>query len=1508
MRKRLHKGLWICLLIVCVYVMGTQSVLSVAAEQISERITSLRYDLEITEPILEEYADGSGMFRANAVCADRVVGTEIQVVVAFYDSKDEMLECWIASQTLTEQGQINLSGTVPDYASVSVNFFEGDSLNPICPTVQHLMEQQKTDGNTKELISALEKRIKAHDHAIRQLEQELDSLLNGFSGNVLLSRNYGQRTVTDGGAGNQTSNVRTTITGFTTYMTKDVMFGDADSIEGLILNDFRIEKVEGFGQVELEIQFRNFDSSLTKNVVSKSILVKSYVVPVTPNGLDNYQVVVPIRRSDLAELNDEFLLGMRIISAGSVVRMEFSHNTTAVIHAKNSEKLTDDPGWCKYAGYYTSKATPTSSRQALSPDIIFSTVKTRDVSNMVDHTLTKSGSAADAAAVGDALSELTDNVGRLGHALEDTVLVEQKEFFNSGKITGKEGIGTIDMNGFGFIILKEWLTEDVSGVRVNLYLNGKTDMPVTCEVLNSNKQVINNLSVTDTLSADGEHIFDISFGADDIEEDFCYLAIYNADRENGYWLGFSTIDTSSEWYQKTSTSGIPPIYMYGTQKTWIRPTSYPKRYFALLFDVTTTVEREDIATKEYIDEKLSESRTSSSYDMIQAAEEYIAVEGDTLEIFYKSILHAKNPLNYTIHASCAVGTGYQEKFVVPSTVTAGVYPLVLTVTNNRGELIDQETININVQKKAQSPKKTVNVLCMGASTESDGLWINEFYRRLTQTSSVAVTGAEGPTGDGLSNIRFIGKRTTNLGAGYEGFGGWSWGSYISTTSSSGSYWVKVSAHSKTASDQESIYKDANGVLWQLETIESTQLKMKKYGDTSGTMPASGTLTYHSGGVDSSDIVFKSATPETGNPFCYDGKLDFKAYCADIGAEGIDYVYAKLVWNGTPNGTYVTQASLEKRAAQIRTFLTALLADYPDAKLVLTSSPIPSYDGCGTNYTADSVFQNWWYLRDWMYKHQSVIYPMLKEEFPDNIYFCDISAQFDIDHGYPTTTVPYNTRTSQAYKRQSNGVHPTNEGRMQWSDAAYRHFTQMLNSQAEQENGGDNSCATGHNYEVIVTAPNCAERGYTTHICVCGDSYVDTYVDALGHSYHTDVDHQNAAECEYCVYTEPAAKEPGSFVRYCIYGCGTTTVEEISFGTIEPGQWRMNLDSVIYLNYYPKLTGFPDDFDFQNRGGVVIWTGKNDPTSRTQIEVGKENTVNLPGMRRNQNGEWYVRTHEIYAKNLGDTVYIRPYIIDGNGDYVYLDGAPYYSPATFCYDILNDLKEPEGKRYVCAALLEYGAAAQKYFGYDTGNLVTTIPTTFANIDLSSYDLAYYAGYRDPMDITDHVRMLAGTLDDVECEYNKVGVSYDRSVLGLAGAIRLSVGFNIDTDVIDPDQVAKAEVMFWSEKDIAKVDSLVYSLENYTYKCNLEKSSSGGIYIGDYRAQSHYIVAKYLGDMVYFTCRIEMKDGTAYNSGLGYYSPEAFAGDHIDYSAGQIVDLCERIIVYSEMAYNWFVKGE
>lgn len=38
----------------------------------------------------------------------------------------------------------------------------------------------------------------------------------------------------------------------------------------------------------------------------------------------------------------------------------------------------------------------------------------------------------------------------------------------------------------------------------------------------------------------------------------------------------------------------------------------------------------------------------------------------------------------------------------------------------------------------------------------------------------------------------------------------------------------------------------------------------------------------------------------------------------------------------------------------------------------------------------------------------------------------------------------------------------------------------------------------HNYNIKVISPTCLEQGYTLYTCICGDSYQDNYIEALGH--------------------------------------------------------------------------------------------------------------------------------------------------------------------------------------------------------------------------------------------------------------------------------------------------------------------------------------------------------------------------------------------------------------------------
>ena len=73
----------------------------------------------------------------------------------------------------------------------------------------------------------------------------------------------------------------------------------------------------------------------------------------------------------------------------------------------------------------------------------------------------------------------------------------------------------------------------------------------------------------------------------------------------------------------------------------------------------------------------------------------------------------------------------------------------------------------------------------------------------------------------------------------------------------------------------------------------------------------------------------------------------------------------------------------------------------------------------------------------------------------------------------------------------------------------------------------------HSYKDVVTAPTCTAKGYTTHTCACGDSYVDTYVDALGHAWDSGK-----------VTKQPTATEAGIRTYTCTR-CGETKTETIS---------------------------------------------------------------------------------------------------------------------------------------------------------------------------------------------------------------------------------------------------------------------------------------------------------------------------------------------------------------------------
>ena len=117
--------------------------------------------------------------------------------------------------------------------------------------------------------------------------------------------------------------------------------------------------------------------------------------------------------------------------------------------------------------------------------------------------------------------------------------------------------------------------------------------------------------------------------------------------------------------------------------------------------------------------------------------------------------------------------------------------------------------------------------------------------------------------------------------------------------------------------------------------------------------------------------------------------------------------------------------------------------------------------------------------------------------------------------------------------------------------------------------GFSACGHTHNYTDVVTNPTCTAQGYTTHTCECGDTYKDTYVEALGHSFTDYVSDGNATYIS-----------DGTKTAECDNGCDKTdTITDVGSMLVCGVQFATFI--VDDTNVSQKLRHATEEFDFNN---------------------------------------------------------------------------------------------------------------------------------------------------------------------------------------------------------------------------------------------------------------------------------------------------------------------------------------
>lgn len=415
-------------------------------------------------------------------------------------------------------------------------------------------------------------------------------------------------------------------------------------------------------------------------------------------------------------------------------------------------------------------------------------------------------------------------------------------------------------------------------------------------------------------------------------------------------------------------------------------------------------------------------------------DKYQAVVGDTFQLFYRGIIEHPNPYIFNIETICAKGKAHPRYYeLTPISKDVGDHTLTINVRDASNRIIATGKTVIEVVDVKKSPSSQKNILLIGDSLTSGGIWCHELDRRLTGTGGT-------PNGSKLTNISFIGTKTKS-GTKYEGYGGWTWANYlIKPEAHNLDMWVYCT-HNKTTEDMHSLWKDENDHIWSLETVESNRIKFTRYKNHTEMMPTgSGQMVHYENATHPEDITYTSTTYADANPFWDAAKdaVDFAAYCERNGFNGIDYVYTLLTWNG--NAAFRSSAEDNRiHVNNAKTLIRKIHEAYPNAKVKICGIPLPSLNGgCGESYGQNSVYSNTYGLITTVMGLNLAYQGLANEvEFSDYVEFINISGQFDSENNMPEKIKPVNSRSKKTELIGTNGVHPTEDGYYQIGDAVYR---------------------------------------------------------------------------------------------------------------------------------------------------------------------------------------------------------------------------------------------------------------------------------------------------------------------------------------------------------------------------------------------------------------------------------------------------------------------------------------
>ena len=414
---------------------------------------------------------------------------------------------------------------------------------------------------------------------------------------------------------------------------------------------------------------------------------------------------------------------------------------------------------------------------------------------------------------------------------------------------------------------------------------------------------------------------------------------------------------------------------------------------------------------------------------------YDLVVGDTFQLFYRSVIEAPNPYVYSIVVKCKEGKNFPRYYEYTPTAP-GQHKLTIQVIDADFTVLGsaETMLNVVVPKK---PEKPLNIMCIGASTTEGGHWVAEVNRRINGEGGA-------PEGLGFGDaVKFVG---TNIPKNHpevatEAYGGWHLGSFLSNKP--GAIWAKCN-NNLSLENQHSLWKDENGAIWQLETLQVDYLKFNRYMDHDSPVPMVPPLVHYQNAVDTDPIYFEKCSTCKASPFMDPdtGLLDIASYCKRNNIEKIDAIYIYCYLNGLASQQARSLSRTEYAKVVVgraKELISKFKEVFPELQVKIMSPNVSSLNGgMGHSYGCRSPLSDWYEIMYYGNELQLAYQQMAEEDgWKDFVEVINIAGQFDSENAFPSKPKPVNTRSEVTEIIGTNGVHPTINGYLQIGDAVYR---------------------------------------------------------------------------------------------------------------------------------------------------------------------------------------------------------------------------------------------------------------------------------------------------------------------------------------------------------------------------------------------------------------------------------------------------------------------------------------